>query len=745
MITVNAFTFGRSNYFTMNFSKFGFAFLLVLAAYFSYGGHETGGVIITYKSVATSPATQFDYEVTAYAIYDSQGPSSPSTYNIMVSSGCFPNQNITLNRLSTGGSVPILGIDYCTTANPNPSTQSLVTYRGTVTLAGTCSDFRFSISIGFGRFSSMTNFSSNFNSNYFYADLNNTLGPNNSPEPNINQLIQAACLNKPLNLYNHTEADGDSLYFSASVPTYISGGTVSNFSYASGYSAANQINSTAGFSVNPATGVVQTQATLVGSFAITVRYQEYKKDTSGTAVQIGESRYTMMLYGSGSCYTPAFNLTLNQPSISDTVPCGDSVLTLAATRILAKSTLTNTGSEFRVNSQLSGMIPVVSASIFSDSLIEIRLGQPIAANDDLKVYAVNGTDSSVIFSQCGQELSVGGDTLQYYSTTAAAPVAAFISSANLLSANFMAGGGFPSVVWDFGDGSPTDSTNNPNHIYAQAGTYSVQLIVFNACGLSDTTVQSVTVCDTLSAAFSHTTSGDTLFVAADTTSGGSQFLWDFGDGNSGTGASTHHFYQVSGNQQVTLTVINACGDSAVFADSVALCQPPFADWTYTIQSSGGGGLVIQFDAGASQNATSYSWDFGDNSSVVNGVSPVHTYVTPSLNYLVTLTVENSCQDSDSHAYRLNEIGENEFSMENAVQIFPIPADDKLYFNFEKVRETRATLKLRDASGKIIREETLDFSIEKSKYLECSGLAAGMYLLSIQTKNGDVHHKIQIQH
>lgn len=48
-------------------------------------------------------------------------------------------------------------------------------------------------------------------------------------------------------------------------------------------------------------------------------------------------------------------------------------------------------------------------------------------------------------------------------------------------------------LWDFGDGSPQDSTQNPTHIYALPGFYTITLIVSNGCG-SDT----VTLFDPLS-------------------------------------------------------------------------------------------------------------------------------------------------------------------------------------------------------------------------------------------------------
>src|SRR5690606_15455374 len=46
---------------------------------------------------------------------------------------------------------------------------------------------------------------------------------------------------------------------------------------------------------------------------------------------------------------------------------------------------------------------------------------------------------------------------------------------------------YTSVEWDFGDGSPTTTEENPQHIYTSEGNYLVSLTVFNDCGAYTTT------------------------------------------------------------------------------------------------------------------------------------------------------------------------------------------------------------------------------------------------------------------
>jgi PKD repeat protein len=111
------------------------------------------------------------------------------------------------------------------------------------------------------------------------------------------------------------------------------------------------------------------------------------------------------------------------------------------------------------------------------------------------------------------------------------------------------------------------------------------------------------------------------------------YSWDFGDGTKSTGTNPTKTYNAGGAYTVTLTATGA-GGSASTSKQVTIGDPKvIADFLFT-----GGGctapcqLVIQ---NKSQNATSYSWDFGDgtNSSAAN---PTKTYNVGGT-FTITLT------------------------------------------------------------------------------------------------------------
>ena len=79
-----------------------------------------------------------------------------------------------------------------------------------------------------------------------------------------------------------------------------------------------------------------------------------------------------------------------------------------------------------------------------------------------------------------------------YITVTTVPSAGFSPSVNLDTVSFSnSSSNADSYAWNFGDGS-TSTEENPTHIYAEDGTYTVMLIATNACG-PDTVTQSVTI------------------------------------------------------------------------------------------------------------------------------------------------------------------------------------------------------------------------------------------------------------
>lgn len=198
-------------------------------------------------------------------------------------------------------------------------------------------------------------------------------------------------------------------------------------------------------------------------------------------------------------------------------------------------------------------------------------------------------------------------------------------------------------TWDFGDGSPIDNSQNPNHQYTNTTpvdvTYIATLIIESSFGCFDTVQQVITVYATPVASFTpfpalQTYPSTTVAITNTTSPGVWQYTWDFGDTTfSSLQAPPNHVYSTWGTYPITLIVSSAnCADTAV--ENITIIAPiPVAAFDGPAQ--GCRPLDVQF-TNSSQFADTYLWDFGDGGASTQ-FEPAYTYYSPGI-YTVTLTV-----------------------------------------------------------------------------------------------------------
>lgn len=124
----------------------------------------------------------------------------------------------------------------------------------------------------------------------------------------------------------------------------------------------------------------------------------------------------------------------------------------------------------------------------------------------------------------------------------------------------------PSYFWDFGDGN-NSTQQNPSHNYANAGTYTVCLYVYDSLqNFCDSACHTVTVQGS-SWCNADFTWFDTLgfcYFYSNTTLASAMFAWDFGDGNYSNQPNPAHQYSVPGFYTVCLFVYDSM---QIFCDS----------------------------------------------------------------------------------------------------------------------------------------------------------------------------------
>ena len=213
--------------------------------------------------------------------------------------------------------------------------------------------------------------------------------------------------------------------------------------------------------------------------------------------------------------------------------------------------------------------------------------------------------------------------------------------------------------WNFGDGTPASTTQNPAHSFAAVGVYNVTLTATNAAGSNTSLAQSVTVNAPPAAPIASFTKSASSGAApltvnfTDTsTNTPTGWSWNFGDGSPASiDQLPTHTYTAGGTYNVTLTATNAVGSNTSAAQTVTVtAAPPVAPVASFTKSavSGGAPLSVTFTDTSTNTPTSWSWDFGDGTPVSALQNPVHGF-TAAGSYSVVLTATNAAGSNASAA------------------------------------------------------------------------------------------------
>lgn len=216
-----------------------------------------------------------------------------------------------------------------------------------------------------------------------------------------------------------------------------------------------------------------------------------------------------------------------------------------------------------------------------------------------------------------------------------------------------------SYQWFFGTGDNSQA-ENPTYTYDQIGTYDVTHVVTDVNGCTDTIVepQLVTVigsivnfevgntvgCDTLAVTFNDLTTPPNSVT---------DWLWDFGDGNTSTDSNPTHVYQNAGAYDVSLTItdLGGCTSTILFEDTVNYIPYPAPQFEVDT-TIGCMGQPFEFTNTSTGNAVSYLWNFGDGGAS-SDENPTHIYNLEGT-FSVTLTAFNA-NGCDSSVTEINLI------------------------------------------------------------------------------------------
>jgi PKD repeat protein len=236
------------------------------------------------------------------------------------------------------------------------------------------------------------------------------------------------------------------------------------------------------------------------------------------------------------------------------------------------------------------------------------------------------------------------------------------------TAHFFAGSnsGTITYTWSFGDGL-TGTGSTPLHTYSHPGTYHVCLYAASSLGCRDSFCNSITVTNgcRVSAAWTYSIHGDTVFLHSSDTSSANNHYWNFGTPNYSSGTSVTHVFNGPGVYQICLHVYTpgtTCSDSSCNTITITNSCLANAAWTYTAS-----GNVVNYHAADTNSSVYLDWNYGDGSYGF-GQNTSHTYAQPGTYHVClyaytgtncidsfcnTVTVGSGCHVSATWTYTVH--------------------------------------------------------------------------------------------
>ncbi len=201
-----------------------------------------------------------------------------------------------------------------------------------------------------------------------------------------------------------------------------------------------------------------------------------------------------------------------------------------------------------------------------------------------------------------------------------------------------------SWLWNFDDGGPTSSLQNPAHTFPTAGTYDVSLIVTNANGCKDTATVQV---DLAGASGVTINPNQTICLGSSAqllATGGIAYSWSPPTGlNSSTIANPTATPTTTTTYTVNITTINSVGDTCVLSltTTVYVINPSLFPLSATVDDdtlSAGESTIIH---AITDTTLTVSWSPASSLSNPTSFNPVAT-PPQTTTYTLTVTDTNGC-------------------------------------------------------------------------------------------------------
>lgn len=221
-----------------------------------------------------------------------------------------------------------------------------------------------------------------------------------------------------------------------------------------------------------------------------------------------------------------------------------------------------------------------------------------------------------------------------------------------------------SLLWNFGDGSPTSNLNAPQHSYLNVGNYIVSCTAQLSGGPQTYTFQvSVYPSPTGGIASVGLASSGCAPRAATLTASGPQnpnysYVWSFGDQTQGNGFSTSHAYAFPGTFTPGLTITDQNTNCSFFTTWTGAPVKVSGNHIFNLIASPGtfsctAPFVVTFNANGSISGSpnggilNLTWNFGNSQNGTGYTPPPQTYGAGVFTVTLSGTDDNNCTQGTS--------------------------------------------------------------------------------------------------
>ena len=369
---------------------------------------------------------------------------------------------------------------------------------------------------------------------------------------------------------------------------------------------------------------------------------------------------TPLVYATGGIKSITLNLTSNNSctaTITQTVEVFAQPLANFSTTSVCQSTAT----AFTDLSTPTGSITAWAWDYTNNGSVDNVTNAPTFVypssgtySASLIVTSVNGCKDTVLLP-----VNVWGHSIPDFAPTSVCfGTASTFSNLTNTSTNANVGG-IPTWGWNFGDGSPVNSSQNPTYTYTSTTTYTynVNLTATTTNGCVDNVTKVVTVNVLPTAAFAPVNACLNTNVALNNTSSVplpdniQTYAWNFGVGaspatTSGLQNPPSLMYNTSGVKTITLNITANTTCSATITQTVNIYPQPVANFSATAvcQSTATAFTDLSTPTGS---ITTWAWDFTNNGSIDN-VTNAPTNIYPSSGTFTAsliVTDNNTCKDT----------------------------------------------------------------------------------------------------